>query len=89
MAEWSKHTWYVSFKPKKSIPGKRVHSRTTETFPNEADAKKFAKATIVDTSNVTAGTLNPHWPKRTISTTQILGWLQEADDSDAPSTLGF
>jgi hypothetical protein len=27
--------------------------------------------------NVTAGTLNPHLPKRTIAATQILEWLEE------------
>jgi hypothetical protein len=88
MAERSKHIWYVSFKPKKPLPGKRVHSRTTETFPNEADAKKFAKATMVETSNVTAGTLNPHHPKRTVSTTQICDWLYEADDLGMPDSHG-
>jgi hypothetical protein len=82
MAERSKHTWYVSFKPKKTIPGKRAHSRATETFPNETDAKRFAKAKMVDTPTVTAGTLNPHRPKRTVSAAQILEWLQEANDPE-------
>jgi hypothetical protein len=36
-------------------------------FPDEREAKKFAKAKLVDTPNVTAGTLNPHLPKRTIA----------------------
>jgi hypothetical protein len=85
MAERSKHTWYVSFKPKMPLPGKRHHSRATETFSNEADAKKFAKAKLVDTQNVSAGTLNPCLPKRTIAAAQILEWLQEADDPDAPA----
>jgi hypothetical protein len=84
MAERSKHTWYVSFKPEKPLPGKRGHSRATETFSNETDAKKFAKAKMVDTPNVTAGTLNPHRPKRTVAEAQVLEWLQEADDPDAP-----
>ena len=79
MTPLSKHTWYVSFRPKKPPPGKRVLSRATETFPDEADAKKFAKEKAVDTPNVTAGTLNPHRPKRMISNAQLLEWLQEAE----------
>jgi hypothetical protein len=38
---------------------------------------------LVDTPNVTAGTLNPHLPKRTIASTQILKWLEEPDNPDA------
>jgi hypothetical protein len=69
--------WYVAFE----LPrGKRNHARATETFPNEREAKKFARAKLVDTSNVTAGTINPHLPKRTIAATQILEWLEEAGD---------
>jgi hypothetical protein len=82
MAERSKHTWYVSVKPKKPLPGKRCHSRATETFANEADAKQFAKAKLVDTKNVSAGTLNPRLPKRAIAAAQILEWLQETDESE-------
>jgi hypothetical protein len=74
MANKSQGTWYVSFE---LPPGKRVSAWATETFPNEREAKKFARAKIVDTPNVTAGTLNPHLPKRTIAATQILEWLEE------------
>jgi hypothetical protein len=85
MAERSKHTWYVSFKPETPLPGKRHHSRVTETFSNEADAKTFAKAKLVDTQNVSAGTLNPCLPKRTIAAAQVLEWLQEAVGPDTPA----
>jgi hypothetical protein len=81
--------WYVSFKPKKPLPGKRVHSRITVTFTSEAEAKKFARATMLHTTSVTAGTLNPHRPKRTVSTAQILEWLQEADGLYAAGSLRF
>jgi len=37
---------------------------------------------MVDTPNVSAGTLNPHLPKRTIASTLMLGWLEEPDDAD-------
>jgi hypothetical protein len=76
MADKSQGTWYVSFE---LPPGKRAQARTTETFPNEREAKKFASAKLIDTPNVTAGTLNPHLPKRTIAATQILEWLEEPD----------
>ena len=57
MANKSKGTWYVSFE----LPwGKRKRVRATKTFPNEREAKKFARAKLVDTPNVSAGTLNPH-----------------------------
>jgi hypothetical protein len=80
MANKSQGTWYVSFE----LPrGKRTLARATETFPNEGAAKKFARAKLVDTPNVTAGTLNPHLPKRTIAATQIVQWLEQADGPDA------
>ena len=81
MANKSQGTWYVSFE----LPrGKRTLARATETFPNEGEAKKFARAKLVDTPNVTAGTLNPHLPKRTVATTQIVQWLEQTDGLDAP-----
>jgi hypothetical protein len=40
---------------------------------------------LADTRNVSAGTLNPHLPKRTIASTQIVQWLLELDDPDAPA----
>jgi hypothetical protein len=79
MADKSKGTWYVSFD---LGPGKRTHARATETFPNEREAKKFARAKLVDTPKVSAGTLNPHLPKRTIAATQMLEWLEEPDEAD-------
>jgi hypothetical protein len=81
MADKSIGTWYVSFE----LPrGKRALARATETFPNEREAKKFARAKLIDTPNVTAGTLNPHLPKRTVAATQIVQWLEQTDGPDAP-----
>jgi hypothetical protein len=79
MANKSQGTWYVSFE----LPrGKRAHARATETFPDEREAKKFARAKLVDTLKVSAGTLNPHLPKRTIASAQMLEWLKEPDEAD-------
>jgi hypothetical protein len=47
----------------------------TETLRNEQDAKEFAKTRLTDSANVTAGTLNPLIPKQTISSKQVLDWL--------------
>jgi len=74
----SKAKWYVSFERKDRQPG-RNHYREAETFRNEQDAKAFARARLADGSNINAGTLNPHLPKRTIASSQLLDWLNEAD----------
>jgi hypothetical protein len=75
MANKSQGTWYVSFE----LPprGKRKRARATETFQSELKAKKFARAKLAKTLNVSAGTLNPHLPKRTIAPMQMLEWLEE------------
>jgi hypothetical protein len=46
------------------------------------EAKKFAKAKLVDTPNVSAGTLNPHLPKRTIASKLMLEWLEGPGEAD-------
>ena len=76
----NKSQWYVSFEVRQRE--KREHARATETFPNERAAKKFASAKLAETQHVTAGTLNPHLPKRTISSAQMLEWLKEPDEDD-------
>ena len=76
-------TWYVSFEPIRLRPGRRTFSRATETFRSELEAKDFAKQKLTETQKVTAGTLNPHLPKRMISSAQIAQWLEEPSDTDA------
>jgi len=79
MASKSQGKWYVSFE----VPrGKRSHSRATETFRGEREAKKFARAKLAENQSVSAGTLNPHLPKRTITSAQMLEWLEEPDEAD-------
>jgi hypothetical protein len=48
----------------------------TETFQNENEAKKFARRKMADTLNISAGTLNPHLPKRIIPSKQMVQWLR-------------
>jgi len=79
MANKSQGKWYVSFE----VPrGKRSHSRATETFRSEHEAKKFARAKLAENQKVSAGTLNPHLPKRTVASAQMLEWLEEPDEAD-------
>jgi hypothetical protein len=74
-------TWYVSFEPIKLPTGKRAFSRATETFRSELEAKEFARQKLAETKNVSAGTLNPHLPKRVISSAQMMEWLGELGDT--------
>jgi hypothetical protein len=62
---------------RKITVGKRSQARAT--FRNEQDARAFARARLAEGSNVNAGTLNPHLPKRTITSLEILDWLNEPE----------
>jgi hypothetical protein len=83
MAVKPHETWYVSFEPQKLRRGRRSFSRATETFLSELEAKEFARQKLTETKNVSAGTLNPHLPKRVVSTAKIIEWLEEPSDTDA------
>jgi len=73
--------WFVSYdRPRHDK--KRSHIRAIETFPNEQEAKKFARAKLAETLYVNAGTINPHLPKRTVASARMLEWLQELDKDD-------
>jgi hypothetical protein len=50
-----------------------------QTFRNEQDARAFARARLAAGSNVNAGKLNSHLPKRTITSLEILDWLNEPE----------
>jgi hypothetical protein len=70
--------WYVAFGPDKSVKSdNRALSspRTTKTFKSELDAKLFAREILAKGWTATAGTLNPHQPKRTIAASQIEDWV--------------
>ena len=63
MSNKSRGTWYVSFDRPEA---KRRHPRATETFPNEREAKKFARAKLAEARNVSAelryDVYDPHLP---------------------------
>jgi hypothetical protein len=75
--------WYVSVEAssawRPTSPRLRS-SRKTEAFPTEIEAKKFAKAMLSEGMKVTAGTLNPHLPRRRIiAAAEINLWIEEKD----------
>jgi hypothetical protein len=77
MASRLKHIWYVSFEmPRAPVGKKQPYSRKTRTFQSEIEAKNFAKEKLQNSTNVNAGTLNPFWPKRVITSAQIYEWLE-------------
>ncbi len=70
--------WYVSYRsniaPKRD-DGERRLARATRKFKDEAEARQFAHEIIEKGWSAIAGTLNPHTPKKTIASTQILDWI--------------
>jgi hypothetical protein len=69
-------TWFVTYQPVGRVSGKG-YSRVSKQFANEQDAKAFAEDRLTEGSEIRAGTLNPHSPKRFIGSARILDWLNE------------
>jgi hypothetical protein len=76
-------TWYVTFQiRKRGLLHRRERSpRETRTFLTEGEAKKFAAMKLQEGLVVFAGTINPHNPKRLITSADIPNWLAEPDES--------
>jgi hypothetical protein len=70
--------WYVSYRsnimPKRDDQAPRS-VRATRKFKAEDDAKRFAREVIESGWSAIAGTLNPHTPKKTVSSREILDWI--------------
>jgi hypothetical protein len=79
MAGRPQDTWFVSYET--SRLEKRPFARQTETFKTEQEAKQFAKSKLVQTLNITAGTLNPYQPRRTVTSKQVPDWVEESDEA--------
>jgi hypothetical protein len=77
-----KNHWYVSVEAPsvwRPASSRAPAARETRAFPNELDAKQYARAMLSEGLRVTAGTLNPHRPRRRlIAFPEIDGWIQEA-----------
>jgi hypothetical protein len=68
----------------------RRNPRLTKTFETEAEARDFARMKFDGGLVVTAGTINPHLPRRAIPSEEIPAWLESGqapeptDREDAP-----
>jgi hypothetical protein len=89
------HTWYVTFEvPRTGTLVERRNPRLTKTFDTEAEARDFARTKFDCGLIVTAGTINPHLPRRAIPSQQIAAWLEsgqasepeESEDAQGPTT---
>ena len=89
------HTWYVTFEvPRTGALVQRRSPRLTKTFETEAEARDFARAKFDGGLIVTAGTINPHLPRRAIPSEEIPAWLEtgqppeskDGEDSHGPAT---
>jgi hypothetical protein len=48
--------------------------RSTRTFKSEVDAKLFAMQILAKGWSASAGTLNPHQPKRVVAPSEVERW---------------
>jgi hypothetical protein len=80
MANKPQGTWYVSFETPRQE--RRKFARLTETFTSEREAKQFARAKLVHTQSITAGTLNSYQPRRTVNPLQVPDWVEEPDGTN-------
>ena len=63
--------WYVTFGPDEAAESR---ARSTRTFKSEIDAKLFAMQILAKGLCASAGTLNPHQPKRVVGPAQVEQW---------------
>jgi hypothetical protein len=89
------HIWYVTFEvPRTGTMVQRRNPRLTKTFETEAEARDFARAKFDGGLIVTAGTINPHLPRRAIPSEEIPAWLEsdstqetsDGEDAHRPTT---
>jgi hypothetical protein len=89
------HIWYVTFEvPRSGTLVQRRNPRLTKTFETEAEARDFARTKFDGGLIVTAGTINPHLPRRAIPSEEIPTWLEsgqtpeptDSEDAHGPTT---
>ncbi|WP_375783637.1 hypothetical protein ACE10Z_28005 [Bradyrhizobium sp. Pha-3] len=73
-----KAIWYVSFAVRSTDAGHHRFARQTRTFTSEQDAKAFARTLLEQTQDISAGTINPHTPRRVIAPAAITAWAGES-----------
>jgi hypothetical protein len=74
--------WYVSYTVR-SDRSPRRNARITRTFDTEEDAKLFAREIATNSLRLTAGTINPHLPKKVIAATDVADWVETARSREA------
>jgi hypothetical protein len=77
MAMTQPDTWYVAYGPDKAVKTDDSATggvRSTQTFKSELDARLFATQILAKGWTASAGTLNPHLPKRTVGASQVERW---------------
>jgi hypothetical protein len=67
--------WYVSYTVKPD-DGSRRYARKTRIFDTEELAKLFVREIANENLRPTAGTINPHSPKKIISAANMTRWLE-------------
>jgi hypothetical protein len=67
-------TWFVSYRPRLRRTNVS-HPTTSQTFETEAEAKAFARTLDAAENHFSAGTINPHQPKKFFGARQIADWL--------------
>ena len=70
------HTWYVSYELKNWSDGPKHYARATKTFQSEVEAKIFAAQVLAEGCHPSAGTLNPHDPRKIVPPLQVKEWLE-------------
>jgi hypothetical protein len=76
----NRKTWFVSYRLQPRI--RAGHARTSKTFESESEAKAFAHELPPAVRDVTAGTINPHVPKKFYGSAQIFKWLAHDRSKD-------
>ena len=69
--------WYVAFGPDKTVKtdvNVLGTVRSTRTFKTEVDAKLFAMQILAKGWSASAGTLNPHQPKKIVGPSEVEQW---------------
>ena len=83
------YTWYVTYEvPRSGTSVKRRSPRSTRTFETEAEAKIFAREKFDEGLIVSAGTINPHTPRRAIASGRIPCWIEETQEQETPDPHG-
>ena len=84
-----RYAWYVTFEVhKRGTLQKRRSPRETKTFGTEKEAREFAREKFNEGLIVHAGTVIPHLPRRTVTSNDVPGWLDDQRDREPADAHG-